>query len=69
MNITGKSKKIPTKDDLKSVDNSSNREAANQVRYIPTNVKIRSQYKYKTAIGTKASGMIINSNNPDSILI
>lgn len=43
MNIIVKRIKIPTKDALNRVDNSSNRDAANHVRYIPTNVKMRSQ--------------------------
>jgi hypothetical protein len=37
--------KIPTKVVLNRVEISSKREAANQVRYIPKNVNIISQYR------------------------
>jgi len=43
MKIRKKSKNIPKKVALNNVDISSKREEANQVRYIPTKVKMISQ--------------------------
>jgi hypothetical protein len=63
-----KSINIPTKVDLNKVVSSSNLEAANQVLYIPTKMKIRSQYIYSASIGTKNSGSIKIWNQPVLIL-
>ncbi len=52
--------KIPTKVDLNNVDNSSNLEEANQVRYIPTIKKIKSQKRYKIEMGRINAGSVIN---------
>jgi hypothetical protein len=64
-----KSINIPTKDDLNKVESSSNLEAANHVRYIPTKVNKSIQKIYNASIGSKKSGFEIRSNHPDSTLI